>query len=145
MSGEDLCLRDLPSESISSLREDDLSVFSCRLSGRDDILETPTDTSIFIDREEYSIHSSYFLDYLHTKSLILEALRPTLEFSLFIVIHDHPDFVGSCFSSRKLEALDMSWVDRIEVSRCDGKSSHSGRKNTRKSVRKRWEYSRLIS
>ena len=124
MSRENLCLRDLTGESISSLREDDLSVFSCRLRCRDDILETPTDTPIFIDREEYSIHSLYFLDYLHTKSLILETLRSTFKFSLFIIIHDDPDFVSSCFSSRKLEALDMSWVDRIEVSRCDSKCGH---------------------
>ena len=116
MSREDLCLRDLPSESISSLREDDLVIFSCRFRGRDDILETPTDTPIFIDREEYSIHSYDLLDYLHTKFLILETLRSTLLLGLFIIIHDHPDFVSSCLSSRKLEAFDMSWVDRIEVS-----------------------------
>ena len=116
MSSEDLCLGDLSSKSISSLREDDLIIPSCRLRCRDDEFETATYTSILVDREEYSIHSFYFFDDLHAKFLILEALGSSFEFGLFVVIDDHPDFIGSCLRAREFETLDVSWVDRIEVS-----------------------------
>lgn len=121
---EDLCLWDLPCKSISSLREDDLIVLSCRLRGGYDELETSADARIFIDREKYSIDSYDFFDDLHTKFLILETLRSSFEFSLLIVIYDHPDFIGTCLRARKLETFYVSWVDRIEVSRCDSESSH---------------------
>lgn len=121
---EDLRFRNLASKSVPSLRKDNLIIPKSGLRRRDDEFETATDTSILVDREEYSIHSSYFFYDLHTKAFILETLTSTFEFCLFIIVHDDPDLIGSCLCARQLEALYVSWVDRIEVSRCDSKSSH---------------------
>ena len=116
MRREDLSLWDLPSKSISSLRKDDLVILPCRLRCRDDELKASADTPIFIDREKYSIDSLHLRYDIHTEFLILETLRSTLEFGLFIIVHDDPDLIGTCLCARKFETLYVSWVDGVEIS-----------------------------
>lgn len=113
---EDLSLRDFTSKSVSSLGEDDFVVFSCGFGGRDDKFETATDAGILIDREKDSVDSSYFFDNLYAKFFILKALGTALEFGLFVIVDDDPNLVGSCLRAGEFKALDVSWVDRIEIS-----------------------------
>jgi hypothetical protein len=112
-------LWDLRSESIPSLGEYDLRESASSLRFRNDHTETLTYASILIDREEYSIYWLECLHDLNAETFFLEALYSTLEFCLMIVVDDHPEFISSGLRLRELETLDMSWMDRVSIPRCN--------------------------
>jgi hypothetical protein len=118
-------LWDLRSESISALGEYDLREFPTSLRLSDDHSETRTDAPILVDREEYPIDRLECFYYIGTEVLFLETFYSALEFCLLVVVDDDPELIGSGLRLRELETLDMSWMDRIGIHRCDSKSGHS--------------------
>lgn len=91
------CLWYLCSKSVSSLREDNLTILPTRLCLIDEHLETRTHTPVCIDSEKYSIDRLQCSHDFHTKFFILEALDSTFHFCLVIIIHDDPELIGSGF------------------------------------------------
>lgn len=91
------CLWYLCSESVSSLREDNLTIFTTRLRLIDEHLETSTHTPVCIDSEKYSIYRLQCTYDFHTKFFILEALHSAFHLCLMIIIYDDPEFIGSGF------------------------------------------------
>ena len=116
------CLRNLRCKSISSLREDDLTIFTTRLGLSNEMSKTRTHAPILIDREECSINRLECSDYSHTELFILERLYSSFCLSLLVIVDDDPELIR--MFERQIQTLDMSRVDRVGIHRGDSESSH---------------------